>query len=162
MSSALEELLEHTPARWLPPGLTNWNDLLATCVEQALQAAHAPADLSGWRYGSIHPIEIAHPVFGSHSLLSKLLGRATGTGLIPDGGDNTTIKATGLHFGPSERFTADLASPDANIANVTTGESGNPASPWYLDQFMPWFKGTTFALPLASPAAAHTLVLEPR
>jgi penicillin amidase len=158
--SALEELLEHTPARWLPPGFANWDDLLATAVERGLQSSRAPANVATWRYGGIHPVEISHPLFGSYSVLSKLLGRATGTGLHPNGGDSTTIDATGLHFGPSERFTADLATPGAALASLPTGESGNPASPWYLDQFLPWLKGATF--PLDRPTIAHTLVLIPQ
>jgi penicillin amidase len=158
--SALEALLEHTPARWLPPGFANWDDLLTVVVAQALRQSGAPSNLATWRYGAIHSVEIAHPIFGSHGFLSRLLGLPTGTGLQPNGGDNTTIDATGLHFGPSERFTADLAG--ATTANLPTGESGNPKSPWYLDQFFPWLRGTTFPLPLDHPTATHTLVLTPK
>jgi penicillin amidase len=158
---ALEQLLEHTPARWLPPNFHSWDDLLTFAVDQALQRLHAPSDLTRLTYGAIHPVEIAHPIFGSHTVLSQLLGVPTGTGFHPIGGDNTTIKQTGLHFGPSERFTADLAHPESTLANITTGQSGNPASPWYLDQFLPWLNGTTFPLPLNYPRSTHTLTLTP-
>jgi penicillin amidase len=161
-STALEQLLLHTPARWLPPHVANWDDLLAGTVLEALKANHAPANLKTWTYGSIHPVEIAHPVFGSHGAAARLLGLPTGTGLVPNSGDGTTVKQAGLHFGPSERFTADLANPQATILNITTGESGNPASPWFLDQFLPWLHGTTFHLPLQHPATIHTLTLSPK
>jgi penicillin G amidase len=161
-NTALEQLLQHTPARWLPAGVASWDDLLATAVELALRHARAPSDLTTWRYGSLHAVEIAHPIFASQSILSRMLGVPTGTGPHPIGGDNTTIKQTGLHFGPSERFTADLASPDATTANITTGQSGNPASPWYLDQFLPWLNGATFPLPLNHPTTTHTLTLTPK
>ena len=91
-----------------------------------------------------------------------MLGVATGTGRQPNGGDSTTIKAAGLHFGPSERFTADLANPDNTHANLPTGESGNPSSPHFLDQFQPWLQGTTFLLPLTHPTIQHTLTLTPQ
>ena len=67
-----------------------------------------------------------------------------------------------FNYGPSERFTADLANPQASLGNITTGESGNPASPRYLDQFQPWLNGTTFPMPLQPNAQpVHTLTLLP-
>ena len=160
--TALEQILRNSPARWLPPSFSNWNDLLASSVERSLRSIGAPRDLSTLTYGPSHPIEIAHPIFGSHSLISTLLGVATGTGNHPNSGDGTTVKAAGPHAGPSERFTADLSDPSETFANITTGESGNPASHWFLDQFPIWLKGTTLALPLNNPSAAHTLTLIPQ
>jgi penicillin amidase len=159
--TALEKLLSHEPSRWLPPGYATWNDLLAAAVSKGLYTAHAPHDLSTWRYGNYHPVEIAHPIFGSHSLLSRVLGVATGTGLQPAPGDGVTVRASALHFGPSERFTADLASPSATNANITTGESEIPLSAFFLDQFRPWLNGTTLSTPLDNPDAVHTLTLQP-
>jgi penicillin amidase len=160
-TSALELILQHTPARWLPSAFPSWDDFLTTAVARGLRFDHAPANLSTWTYGSIHPLDIPHPVFGSHSPISTLLGVATGTGDHPNSGDNTTIKQTGLHFGPSERFTADLSNPDNTHANITTGESGNPSSPWFLDQFLAYLNGSTYTLPLTHPNTTHTLTLTP-
>ena len=160
-NTALELLLLHTPARWLPSGYPSWNDLLAAALERSLSHANAPANLATWRYGQYHPVEIAHPVFGSNSLLSRILGTRTGTGRQPAPGDGVTVRAAALHFGPSERFTADLSSPDLTNANITTGQSENPLSPWFLDQFQPWLQGTTFQLPLNHPETRHTLTLQP-
>jgi acyl-homoserine lactone acylase PvdQ len=161
-TSALESLLQHTPSRWLPPGVPNWNTLLTTALADGLAASHAPADLRTWRFGSQNHVEIAHPLFGSDGLVSKMLGVPTGTGEQSIGGENTTVQAIGPHFGPSERFTADLSSTDAATANLTTGESGDPASPFYLDQFPSWLHGTTFPFPLNHPQTTHTLTLLPQ
>lgn len=158
--TALEQLITHQPKRWLPGSYGSWNDLLAAAVDRAI--AHAPHDLNTWSYGRYHPVEIAHPLFGSNSFLSRLLGTPTGTGQQPTGGDATTVKAAGLHFGPSERFTADLSNPDTTFANITTGESGDPASAFYLDQFPAWLHGTTLPLPLHHPGLDHTLTLLPQ
>jgi penicillin amidase len=160
--TALEQLLQNTPARWLPHAYANWDDFLATAVERSFRLLSSPHDLAALHYGNEHPIEIAHAILGSHSPISTLLGAATGTGRVPNGGDPTTVKAAGFHFGPSERFTADLANPDDTHANITTGESGNPASPHFLDQFQPWLQGTTFTLPLNHPTIQHTLTLVPQ
>ena len=161
-TTALELLLQNQPARWLPYGFASWSDFLATVTERGLSAAHAPADLHRWQYGQLHRVEIAHPVFGDHAVLSRLLGIPGTTGAHPAPGDTTTVKALSTHFGPSERFTADLSSPDANFANLTTGQSDNGRSPWYLDQFRPWLEGTTFALPLTPSTSTHTLRLLPQ
>jgi penicillin amidase len=161
-TTALEQILQHTPARWLPRSFANWNDFLSTAVQQALHHAGAPGNLTTFTYGSIHTIDIQHPIFGSHGPISHLLGVPTGSGSFPYAGDGTTVKQAGRGFGPSERFTADLSNPDNTHANITTGESGNPASPWFLDQFQPWLQGTTFTLPLNHPAATHTLTLTPQ
>jgi penicillin amidase len=159
-NTALENLLLHQPKRWLPADVPTWNDLLTLAVTRALK--HAPHNLAEWKYGDYHPVEIAHPVFGSQSFLSLLLGARTGTGLQPNSGDGNTVKQTGLHFGPSERFTADLSNPENTFANITTGESGNPASPWFMDQFNAWLHGATFTLPLHQTEATHTLTLTPK
>ena len=158
---ALEQVLQHTPARWLPRRYGNWNDFLTAALARTLKDVHAPSDLAHWRYGKKDTIEIAHPFLGSHSLISRLLGVATGSGAQPGSGDMLTVKAMASHFGPSERFTADLADTSLTFANITTGESGNPASPWYLDQFAPWLAGTTFAMPLNPTGARDTLTLLP-
>ncbi len=157
--TALEQILEHQPKRWLPANYSSWSDLLTAAVERAI--TQAPTDLNTWSYGNYHPIEIAHPVFGSQTLVSRILGVRAGTGLQPSGGDAITVKASGLHFGPSERLTADLANADTTFANITTGESGNPGSNFYLDQFPFWLHGTTLPMPLKHPGIDHTLTLLP-
>ena len=163
---ALEQILMHTPPRWLPKGYTNWDDFLADVVVEALQHAKAPADLAKWRYGSIHELDIEHPIFAEAPLLARLLGRPTGTGIQPQSGDGTTVKQVGRTFGPSERYTADLADLDHSTLNIVLGQSGNPASPWFLDQFPAWYHGTTFPMPYSPPAVTqsttHTLTLIPQ
>jgi penicillin amidase len=59
----------------------------------------------------------------------------------------------------------DWSAPDASTENIVLGESGNPASPWFRDQWAAWYCGTTFPLPFSAPAVAaqttHTLQLVP-
>jgi penicillin amidase len=163
---ALEELITHTPQRWLPPGYANWDDFLATAVLKGIDANHAPSDLGKWRYGTNHTVDIEHPIFDQSQLLKNLLGRPTGTGPLPQSGDGTTVKQVGHTFGPSERFTADLSNLDHSTLNIVAGQSGNPYSPWFLNQFPAWYRGTTYPLPFTDAAVAqsttHTLTLSPR
>jgi penicillin amidase len=165
--SVEEQLITHAPARWLPAGYPTWDDFLAAVVQRGLRNAHAPLDLRGWQQGSAFPLDIEHPIFSHATLLARLLlGVPTGTGPQFESGDSTTVKQVGRAFGPSERFTADLANPDRATLNLVLGQSGNPASPWYMDQFQSWLRGTTYPLPFTpaatQPAITHTLTLTPR
>ncbi len=158
---ALEQIIAHAPSRWLPPGYRNWDDLLASSVDLGLRDAKAPADLNKFRYGAIHVVDLEHPVFGQSPRLARMLGLPTGTGARPQSGDTTTVKQVARTFGPSERFTADLGNPDASTLNLVLGQSGNPASPWYMDQFPAWYHVTTLSFPLNPASATHTLTLTP-
>ncbi len=162
---ALEQLLQHQPPRWLPAGTANWDDFLTDAVDHALVDSRAPADLATWRYGTAHTVDIEAPIYEQSQALRMLLGRPTGTGPQPQSGDSTTVKQVGHTFGPSERLTVSLADPDASTLNLVAGQSGNPLSPWFLDQFPAWLKGTTFISPFTDPAvsaaATHTLTLKP-
>ena len=164
--SVEEQLVTDTPARWLPSTYANWNDFLAAVVLRGLHDAHAPRDLSTWQQRNAFPLDIEHPVFSRMGILQHLIAVPTGTGPQAQSGDQTTVKQVGRAFGPSDRFTADLSDPDHTTLNLVLGQSGNPASPWYMDQFQDWLHGRTYSLPFTpaatQPAVAHTLTLNPR
>ena len=164
--SVEEQMLMHTPARWLPSTYASWDDFLAAVVQRGLQDSHAPHDLSTWQQGKASPLNIEHPIFARSKLIQQLIGLRVGTGPQSQSGDATTTKQVGLAFGPSERFTADLSDPDHTTLNIVLGESGNPASPWFMDQFHDWLRGTTYTLPFSQAAiqaaTTHTLTLTPR
>ncbi len=163
---AQEQLVLHQAARWLPPNYSNWNDLLAAAVEKGLEVEHAPSNLANWRYGKTYPLDIEHPVLGASPILKRLIGLPVGTGSAPQSGDGTTVKQVGHSFGPSERFTANLADLDQSTLNIVIGQSGNPASPWFMDQFNAWYTNKTFLFPYTDAAinssVTHTLTLTPQ
>jgi len=165
-SYAEEWLVMHTPARWLPARYSNWDNLLTAAVSLGAREAHAPYDLSKWKYGEAHPIEIEHPIYSRSPLLQRLIGYPVGTGVQPQSGDDSTVKQVGRSFGPSERFTADLANLDQSTLNLVLGESSNPASPWFMNQWAAWYRGITLPLPFShakvDAAATHTLTLTPK
>jgi len=164
--SVEEELITHTPARWLPQGYANWNDFLAAVTRRGLHDAKAPRDLAKWKWGQAYPLDIEHPFLSVNRLIPLMLGVRSGTGPQGHSGDLTTVRQMGRAFGPSERFTTDLGNPDRTTLNIVTGQSGNPLSPWYLDQFQDWLNGRTYPLPFGSGSpqgsAVHTLTLTPR
>jgi len=161
-----EELMTHAPERWLPAGYANWDDFLATVSQRGLKNFQAPRDLSTWSQGKAFPLNLAHPVFARSTIMQMLVAVPTGTGPRAESGDMTTVKQVGAAFGPSQRFTADLSDPDRTTLNLVLGQSGNPASPWYMDQFPDWLNGRTYPMPFSAAATQaatmHTLILNPR
>jgi penicillin amidase len=158
---AEEEIIMHASPDWLPFYYKNWDALLTDAVRKGMKDGHAPSDVARWSYGSWHVIDIEHPL----AAFLPLVGRVAGTGEQPLSGDTTTVKQVGRALGPSQRFTMDWSNIDGSTENIVLGESGNPYSPYFRDQWNDWYNGTTFALPFTPAAVAaqtrHTLRLLP-
>jgi penicillin amidase len=158
---AEEEIIMHGSADWLPAGYKNWDALLTEAVRQGMKAGTAPGNVADWHYGNWHVIDIEHPL----AFLLPLVSRVAGTGAHPLSGDTTTVKQVGRAFGPSQRFTMDWSDVDGSTENIVLGESGDPYSPYFRDQWDNYYGGTTFALPFTDSAVAaqtqHTLRLLP-
>ena len=159
---AEEEIVMHGNPDWLPPGYKDWDALLTDAVRKGMKDGHAPADLGEWAYGNWHVVEIDHPLAG----FLPFVGRFANTGPQPLSGDTTTVKQVGRSFGPSQRFTMDWSNIDGSTENIVLGESGNPYSAYYRDQWNDYYSGATIALPF-TPAAVtaqtrHTLRLLPQ
>jgi penicillin amidase len=158
---AEEEIVMHASADWLPPGYKDWDALLTDAVRKGMKAGGAPWDVSKWAYGKWHIIDIEHPL----SDFLPYVGRIAGTGPQPLSGDTLTVKQVKQNFGPSQRFTMDWSNVDGSTENIVLGESGNPYSAYFRDQWNDWYAGTTFALPFSREAVAaqtrHTLRLLP-
>jgi penicillin amidase len=158
---AEEEIVMHAKAEWLPRQYKDWDALLTDAVRKAMGQGKAPADVSKWTYGSWHVVDLEHPL----ASFLPLIGRMAGTGAQPQSGDTTTVKQVGRAFGPSQRFTMDWSNVDGSTENIVLGESGNPYSPYFRDQWSAWYSGATFALPFTqagvSAQCRHTLRLLP-
>lgn len=158
---AEEQIVSNQDPAWLPSGYQNWNLFIATAVARGIKDGHAPQDLSKWTYGSWHVIQIEHPL----STFLPFLKRVAGVGPLPLSGDRTTIKQVGRSFGPSQRFTMDWSNIDNSTENIVLGESGNPYSPYFRDQWNDWYNGKTFPLPFTDSAidaqTRHILRLTP-
>jgi penicillin amidase len=158
---AEEELIMHASPDWLPSGFKDWDALLTEAVRRGMKAGNAPSEVSKWAYGSWHVVDIEHPLSG----FLPFFGRVAGTGPQPLSGDTTTVKQVGRDFGPSQRFTMDWSNIDGSTENIVLGESGNPYSPYFRDQWKDYYAGATFALPFSPAAVAaqtrHTMRLLP-
>lgn len=109
----------------------------------------------------VHQLDVQHPFWSNFPILK----RGAGPGPQPLSGDGLTVKQVGRHFGPYERFTADLADLDKSTLNIVNGESGNLFDDHYNDQWEAYYHGSTFTLPFSSAAVEretrHRLRLEP-
>ena len=161
MTMFVENVLLRHPARWLPPGASDWNDVLADAVDRAVSGRAAPRDLASWRWGPVSPIELRHMLFGRIPLLKYFAG----PGVQPQSGGRYTVKQVGRTFGPSERMTVDLSDLDRSTLNLVNGQTDNLLSPHFNDQWSAWYEGHTFPLPFTAAAVdaarSHTLSLNP-
>jgi penicillin G amidase len=127
----------------------------------------APRDLASWRRPTADGIHVEHPLFARIPVLGAHLPlNILGPGVLLLDGGAWTVKAIGHHYGPSERITMSPGDWDGSTMNLVTGQSGQPLSPHYMDQWPAWRDGTTFAWPFSDAAVdrakVHELVLQPK
>jgi penicillin amidase len=155
-----EEMVEKTAPEWLPAKYKSWDDLIAAAVQKGMSDHHAPAALKDWTFGSQHVINVKHPLYAMMPFF-----RWTSTGPHQLAGDETTLDHVRGLLGASQRLTVDWSNVDGSTENIVMGESGDPLSSYYLDQFPYWYSGKTFVMPFTEPAVSaatkHTLQLVP-
>ena len=126
-------------------------------------------DMADWRWGRLHRVHFRHLLAGAIPPLDELLS----TGPYEVGGGDDTVNRGVLH--PSEGFAdgaiaswrqiIDLGDFDRSLGVITTGNSGNPASPHFADQAPMWATGDYHPLPFTraavQAAADGRLVISP-
>jgi penicillin amidase len=125
-------------------------------------------DQDKWKWGSIHKITIEHPL-GSVKILDYIFGFNSKEFGI--GGSNHTVSpySYGAGFkvihGASERHIFNTANWDESYTIIPTGESGIPASEFYLSQTKAYLQGNfykdAFSENAVKVAAKYTLNLKP-
>lgn len=159
----LQRVLTERPARWLPPQYKNYDELLTAAADLAvkrLETRTKDGDPDDWAWKRFNYLDMCHPI-GREGILKKLLSITD----QPQSGTEWSPRAASRRHGPSERFVANLADWDDSILLITGGESGQPGSEHYRDQFPYWFEGKTICGPFSEAAEAkvkkHTLTLKP-
>ncbi len=159
----LENILRTRPPTWLPKGFSDYDALLIDSANEAvseLEKATRESDPARWTWGRLHPLEMPHPLGRGGGLRGAL-----SIGPYETGGTIDTVKAMGVGHGPAMRFVADLSNFDNSLMEISTGESGQYASPYYRDQFPEWFASRGIPAPFSEAAVdktrAHRLFLLP-
>jgi penicillin amidase len=147
----LVRLVRGRPDGWFARG---WDAELADAVAAAVRRLRAEAGPSPayWGWGHLRHLRLRHPVLGK----VRGVSRAFNLGPVPVGGDANTIFQAGsrplaptadTHNFPNLRAAFDTA----NWANcrfaLAGGQSGNPCSPHYDDQWELWQRGDGIPIP---------------
>lgn len=127
-----------------------WTDDLEELI------ASAAPEPEGKTWGQMHTVHFQHPIASAMPPLDELL--SAGPYEVP-GGDDTVNRGV---FNPAEgyrdsatasyRQIIDLADLDSSVSVITTGNSGNPASPHYRDQAELWASGEYHPMPFSRDA----------
>jgi len=159
----LQRVLTERPARWLPADYKSYDELLSASADLAvkqLEERTRDSDPDDWAWKKFNSLDMLHAI-GREGILKKLLSISNQA----QSGTDFSPRAAGRHHGPSERFVANTANWDESIMLITGGESGQPGSEHYRDQFSYWFDGKPIYGPFSDAAEAkskkHTLTLKP-
>ena len=159
----LQRILTERPTRWLPVDFKTYDQLLTTAADRAVKKLEERTHSSNpedWEWMKFDSLEMLHPI-GRTGFLRKLLSVTD----QPQSGTRWSPRAATEHHGPAMRFVANLADWDQSILLIPGGQSGQPGSEHYKDQFHYWFEGKAIYTPFTDSAEAktkrHTLTLKP-
>jgi len=159
----LQKILTERPAKWLPVGYKTYDELLIGAGDRAVARM---AELSNksrvddWAWKRFDGLDMVHPL-GRTGLLKTFLSITD----KPQSGTAYSPRAATKHHGPAMRFVANLGNWDESIMLIAGGQSGQPGSAHYTDQFPYWYEGRPIYQPFSDVAEAgarkHTLTLKP-
>jgi penicillin amidase len=137
-------------ARWLPSSFKNYGELLQSCdSKRRLElSSKYGSDQSQWLWGKtwqshfLHPLA-AVPLIGGQFATPNV--PLNGSGQSPNVGSNVSM-----------RFIASPGNWDATRQLIPLGESGDPSSAHFKDQFDPWKTGTPEVFPFTKTAVERT------
>jgi penicillin amidase len=145
----LVQLLREQPAGWFEHP---WPYVIAGALDGAVRWLQTEfgAGPEPWAWGRVRPLRLVHPLAAR-----RPLGRIFNLGPVPRGGDGQTVSQTGrllsdLRANPPAianlRVVLDVGHWEDNRFVLAGGQSGNPFSPHYDDQFALWQRGEALTL----------------
>jgi penicillin G amidase len=159
----LQKVLTDRPSKWLPTGYKTYDELLVAAADIAvgkLADDSKSERINDWAWKNFDSLDMFHPL-GHEGLLKTMLS-ITGK---PQSGTLYSVRAATKTHGPAMRFIANPANWDESILLITAGQSGQPGSSHYSDQFSFWYEGkpifAAFSDAAEAKATKHTLRLTP-
>ncbi|HIE24824.1 MAG TPA: penicillin acylase family protein, partial [Anaerolineales bacterium] len=120
------------------------DDIFAKAFEAAVKEMHkiGGKDLANWAWGDMHTIVFENQVMSNFPFIKNAFNR----GPFRTAGGGGIINATGwktresyeTHWIPSQRMIVDLSDMQASLFMHSTGQSGHPYHPHYIDMADPW------------------------
>jgi penicillin amidase len=159
----LQRILTERPGKWLPIGYKTYDELLIAAADRAtavLAELSNKSRVDDWAWKRFDALDMVHPL-GRSGLLKTFLSITD----KPQSGTAYSPRAATKHHGPAMRFVANLGNWDESIMLLPAGESGQPGSAHYTDQFSYWYEGRPIYQPFSDAAEAgsrkHALKLRP-
>jgi penicillin amidase len=152
------------------PAVETLDDILAKSFTDCIKAISdsCGSDPGKWTWGSMHTLTIEHPM-SKVKILDRIFGLNSATYSV--GGSNHTVCPYTYKIpfksddGASERHIFNTADWDESLTVIPTGESGVPASEFYLSQTKTYIEGKfykdAFSDNAVKAAAKYTLVFKP-
>ena len=159
----LQKILTDRPAKWLPAGYKTYDEFLMAAGDRAvskLAELSNKSSVDDWAWKRFDALDMVHPL-GRTGLLKMFLSITD----KPQSGTAYSPRAATKHHGPAMRFVANLGNWDESIMLIPGGQSGQPGSRHYSDQFPYWYEGRPIYQPFSAAAETsarkHTLTLKP-
>ena len=142
------------PARWLPSAYKTYGDLYKACDASARTTLAASriygSDPAGWVWGKNFIARFPHQLAAA-----PLIGAQFAT---PNVGINGSGLTPNVGSGVSMRLIASPGNWDATRHVIPLGQSGDPKSPYFKDQFEAWRTGTPMIFPFTKAAVEKATV----
>jgi penicillin amidase len=159
----LQKILTNRPSKWLPAAFKSYDELLAAAADKAvarLAEQSGSQRVEDWAWKRFNSLDIVHAI-GREGWLKKFLSITN----KPQSGTVYSIRAATKTHGPAMRFVANPGNWDNSILLIPAGQSGQPGSSHYSDQFSYWYEGKPIFAPFSDAAEAaarkHSLTLKP-
>src|SRR5258707_10520686 len=159
----LQKILTDRPAKWLPSAYKNYDELLAAAADAAvtrLAEQSTSARVEDWAWKGFNSLDMFHPI-GHEGMMKRVLSITDKT----LAGTQYSVRAASKTHGPAMRFVGNPGNWDESILLIPAGQSGQPGSSHYSDQFSYWYEGKPIFAPFSDAAEMnarkHTLTLKP-
>jgi penicillin amidase len=138
--------------RWLPKGYDNFGQLLKACESETVSSLgqrYGP-DPAKWVWGAAWTSRFPHPLAAA-----PLIGMQFATPRVPIEGSGQTPN---VGSSVSMRHIASPGSWDSTRHVIPLGQSGDPKSPYFKDQFEPWRTGSPSIFPFTKAAITSAAI----
>lgn len=159
----LNKIITEKPKQWLPKEYASYTELLKASEIDAREKLikNLGVDRAKWTWGEAGKARFPHALISA-----PLIGLQFNVPTLPAKGSGGTAASPNVNSGVSMRFLAQPPDWDLTRQVITTGESGDPKSPYWADQLENWYQGNTPVFPFSASAvknaAKEIVVLMPK
>ena len=158
----LDEAIKEQSKLWLPKKYASYKDFITACDSSVRQSFADPKrfgpDPANWTWGKVWTARFQHPL-----VVAPLIGGQFAVPSVPLSGSGQTPN---VGSSVSMRLIASPGNWDATRHVIPLGESGDPKSPYWMDQFPAWRDGTPQIFPFSKAAidtaTKSTITLSPK